>query len=115
MLILFSAVASTYYAVSGIIKPETILVFNKANMPRTAIKLSSLVLGVGGILLLLPQTFKVGASILMTHSMITITCFILIKDYRGGFLESIFLLIPIVLIGADYPIWVIEKVRILLN
>lgn len=111
ILILISSVASVYYAFGGVIKPEAALVYNKANMPRSGIQLLSLFLGIGGLLLLFPPTFKVGGTMLIIHSLITIGCYILIKDGRVGFFEFLFLQIPVFLVWAGYPVAVLEKIR----
>jgi len=111
ILILFSSAASIYYSFDGVIKPETALVYNKAHISRLAIQLLSLFLGVGGVLLLFPQTFKLGGTFLITHSLITIVCFILIRDWKGVFGEFIFLQIPILLVWSDYPLRVLEKIK----
>jgi hypothetical protein len=109
ILILFSSVAAIYYSFGGVIKPETAVVYNKANISRFGIQLLSLFLGIGGLLLLFPQTFKIGGAFLITHSLITIICFILIRDWKGGIFEFIFLQIPIFMVWAGYPISVLEK------
>ena len=111
LLILVSSGASVYYAFGGILKPETALVYNKVNMSRLGIQLLSLFLGIGGVLLLFPPTFKVGGIFLIIHSLVTIVCLIVVKDWRGGLFESIFLQIPIFVIGSGYPVSVLEKFR----
>jgi hypothetical protein len=111
VLILFSSFASIYYAFGGIIKPETALVYNKANVPRPGIQLLSLFLGIGGLFLLFPQTFKIGGGMLITHSLTTIICFVIAKEWRGGFMEFIFLQIPVFLFWAGYPLSVLERLK----
>ena len=111
LLILISSVASIFYAFNGVIKPETALVYSKANLSRSGIRLLSLFLGVGGVLLLFHQTFKLGGTMLMIHSLITIICFAIIKDWKGGFFEFIFLQIPIFIVWAGYPLSIIEKLK----
>ena len=111
ILILFSSVASIYYMFVGIIKPETTLVYNKANISHLGIQLLSLFLGIGGMLLLFPQTFKLGGVLLVLHSLITIICFIVIKDWKGGIFELLFLQIPIFMLWAGYPLSVLEKFK----
>ena len=115
ILILFSSMASIYYSFGGIIKPEAALVYNKANISRPGIQLLSLFLGIGGMLLLFPQTFILGAVFLIMHSLITIICFITIKDWNGGFLEFIFLQIPVFMAWSGYPLSVLEKCRNLIT
>jgi len=114
IFILFSSMASIYYSFGGVIKPETLLVYNKAGMSRSGIQLLSSFLGIGGMLLLFPQTFKVGGAFLILHSLVTITCFTIAKDWKGGFLEFMFLQIPIFMFWAGYPSSVLEKFRNLL-
>ena len=114
ILILISFAASIYYAFGGALKPETTLVYNKANMSRMGIQLTSLFLGTGGFLLLFPQTFKIGGAMLVIHSLFTISCFIVIKDWKGGIFECVFLQIPIFLLWNGYPASVLEKIRSLL-
>ncbi len=104
ILISVSSVASIHYAWSGVTKPETALIYNKAGMPRTGIRLLSLFLGVGGILLLLPQTFRMGGVMLIAHSLITIGCSVAVRDWKGGAFEFIFLQIPVFLVWAGYPL-----------
>ncbi len=109
ILILFSSAASIYYSFGGVMKPETAVVYNKASMSRLGIQLLSLFLGIGGLLLLFPQTFNLGGTLLITHSVISIICFILIKDWKGGLLEFMFLQIPIFMVWAGYPMSVLER------
>jgi len=111
ILILISSVASVYYAFGGVMKPETALVYNKAAMSRLGIQLLSLFLGVGGMLLLVPLTFKIGGTMLIIHSLITIICFIIIKDWKGGIFEFIFLQIPVFIVWTSYPVSVLEKFK----
>jgi len=113
ILILFSSIASISYSFGGIRKPESALVYNKANMNRVGIQLLSLFLGVGGLLLLFPQTFKIGGAFLITHSLITIICFIIIKDWKGGFFEFIALQIPIFMGWSGYPLSILEKLGLI--
>jgi hypothetical protein len=115
ILILFSSAASIYYSVISVMKPENTLVYNKANVSHLGIQLLSVFLGIGGMLLLFPETFKLGGAFLIAHSLITIICFIIIKDWKGGFLEFLFLQIPIFLLWAGYPLSVLEKFRNLFN
>jgi hypothetical protein len=109
ILILLSSVASIYYSFGGVIKPETAVVYNKANISRSGIQLLSLFLGIGGMLLLFPLTFKLGGAFLITHSLVTIVCFAIIKNWKGGLFEFIFLQIPIFVVWAGYPMSVLEK------
>ncbi|HZY81131.1 MAG TPA: hypothetical protein VFE50_16520 [Cyclobacteriaceae bacterium] len=111
ILILVSSGASISYSYVGMVKPETTLVYNKAKISHLYIKLLPLFLGIGGLLLLLPQTFKLGGTILIVHSVVTIICFILIRDWRGGAFEFVFLQIPIFILWAGYPILIIEKLK----
>lgn len=106
-----SSGASISYSYVGMVKPETTLVYNKAKISHLYIKLLPLFLGIGGLLLLLPQTFKLGGTILIVHSVVTIICFILIRDWRGGAFEFVFLQIPIFILWAGYPILIIEKLK----
>ena len=111
VLILLSAMASIYYSFGGVTKPEAALVYNKANMSRSGIQVLSLFLGIGGLLLLFPQTFKAGGAFLIIHSLITIACFLIVRDWRGGFFELIFLQIPVFMVWAGYPMSALEKIR----
>jgi hypothetical protein len=95
----------------GLIKPETLQVYNKATISHVWIQLLSLGLGIGGILLLFPQTFKLGGVLLLLHSLTTIICFVIIKDWKGGFFEFIFMQIPVFLLWVDYPLSVLEKLK----
>lgn len=92
-------------------KPDTALLYSKAGMPGLGIQLLSLVLGIGGLLLLLPQTFKIGGAFLITHSLITIICYVITKDLKGGFGEFVLLQIPVFLVWAGYPLSVLEKIK----
>lgn len=103
LLILLSSAASLYYMFVGVTRPETTVVYNKANIPHLGIQVLSLFLGIGGMLLLFPQTFKLGGVFLIIHSLITIICFVLIKDWEGGILELLFLQIPIFILWNGYP------------
>ncbi len=111
ILILVSAGASMSYSIAGLLKPETTVVYNKANMSHLGIQMLSLFLGVGGLLLIFPQTFKFGGAMLIVHSALTILCFILIRDWRGGAFEFLFLQIPVFILWAGYPFSVVEKLK----
>lgn len=109
VFIVISLAAAMYYAFVGLTKPETLMPYNKANMPRWGIQLLSVLLGTGGLLLLFPQTFVAGGILLMIHSLTTIICYLLLKDWRGGFFEFLFLLIPAFLLWAGYPFAIITS------
>jgi hypothetical protein len=111
LLILFSSAASIYYSVNGAAHPEAALVYNKANMSRTGIQLLSVLLGLGGVLILLPQTFTVGGAFLIAHSMITIGCFVATKDWKGGTLEFALLQVPVFMVCVGYPSSFLERAR----
>ncbi|MEI9935817.1 MAG: hypothetical protein WDO69_01205 [Pseudomonadota bacterium] len=111
MLILFSSAASIYYSINGLMNPESALVYNKAHMSRADIQLLSLLLGLGGVLILLPQTFRIGGVFLFAHSLITIGCFVATRDWKGGLLEFAFLQIPIVMVVVGYPSSVLAKIK----
>lgn len=114
ILILLSIAASMYYLIVGLIRPETVLVYNKANISHAGIQLWALILGISGTLLLFPQTFKLTAVLMILNSLFTIICFIVIKDWKGGFSEFIFMQIPIFLLWTGYPLAVLEKFKRLL-
>lgn len=114
-LLLFSAAASIHYATRSIMHPESALVYNKAGMSRAGIQLLSLLLGVGGVLILLPQTFRFGGALLVVHSVTTIGCFVATRDWKGGALEFVFLQIPIVMLVLGYPSLVLAKLKSLLS
>ena len=109
VLILFSSIAAIYYSYIGLTKPDTLSPYNKAKMPRLGIQLLSLLLGAGGLLLLFPQTIVFGAALLMIHSLSTIVCYVILKDWKGAFFEFLFLQIPVFLIWAGHPLSVIES------
>lgn len=115
LLILFSSAAAIYYSINGATHPESALVYNRANMSRPGIQILSILLGVGGVLILLPPTFRVGGVLLIAHSAITIGCFIAARDWKGGALEFVFLQVPIFMVWAGYPSSVLERVRSLLS
>jgi hypothetical protein len=104
-----------YYLFVGLTKPETMLVYNKAHIPRSGIQLWALILAISGILLLFPQTFKLGGMLMILNSLFTIICFVIIKDWKGGFFEFLFLQIPIFLLWAGYPLSVLAKFRAFFN
>src|SRR5579864_9375111 len=111
VLIIVASVASIYNSYAWIKKPETGLLYIKANFSRLGIQLLSLFLGIGGLLLLFPQTFKIGVTILIIHSLTTLICYAITKDWKGGLREFILLQIPIFLFWAGYPLTVLEKFR----
>jgi hypothetical protein len=115
ILILLSSAAAVYYSINGVVRPESALVYNKAQMPRVGIQLLSVLLGVGGALILLPQTFKSGGVLLIAHSLITIGCFVATRDWKGGALECAFLQIPILMLALDYPSSVLAKLKQLIE
>jgi hypothetical protein len=115
ILILVSSAASIIYAVNGVMLPGAALVYKKANMPRSRIRGLSLLLGLGGVLILLPQTFSFGGALLITHSMITIGCFFLTRDWKGGVLEFALLQVPIFMVYVGYPSSVLEWTRRLIS
>ena len=109
-LIIVASVASIYNAYIWIKKPETGLLYIKSNFSRLGIQGLSSLLGIGGLLLLFPQTFKVGAMLLIIHSFTTLICYAITKDWKGGLREFILFQIPIFLFWADYPSSVLEKI-----
>jgi hypothetical protein len=115
ILILVSSAASISYSVNGVMLPEAALVYNKANMSRARIQFLSLLLGLGGVLILLPQTFRFGGALLIAHSMITIGCFVATRDWKGGALEFALLQVPIFIVCVGYPSSVLERVKSLLS
>jgi len=60
------------------------------------------------IKILLPQTFRFGGVLLIAHSSITVGCFALMQDWKGGLLEFAFLQIPIVMVVHGYPSLVLQ-------
>ena len=115
MLILFSSAASIYYSIHGVTHPELAVVYNKAHMSRAAIQLLSLLLGVGGAMILLPQTFRFGGALLIAHSLTTIGCFVAVRDWRGGVLEFALLQVPIVMMVLGYPSSVLARAKDLIS
>jgi len=113
-LILVSLAASMYYLFAGLTKPESVLVYNKASIPHWGIQVWALTLGASGILLLFPQSFRLAGALMIMNSLFTIACFAVAKDWRGGFLELVFLQIPVFLLWAGYPVSVLERIRSLL-
>jgi hypothetical protein len=111
VLIIVASVASIYNSYVWVKKPETGLLYIKANFSRLGIQLLSLFLGIGGLLLLFPQTFKVGAVFLIIHSLTTLICYAITKDWKGGLREFILFQIPIFLFWAGYPLTILEKFR----
>jgi len=111
ILILVASVASIYNSYAWVKKPETALLYIKANFSRSSIQLLSLFLGIGGLILLFPQTFKVGGAFLITHSLITLICYAITRDWKGGLREFILFQIPVFLIWAGYPLTVLEKIK----
>jgi hypothetical protein len=110
-LIAVSVAASVYYLYAGLMNPETLMPFAKVNIPRWSMQLLSVLLGIGGLLLLFPQTFVPGGILLTIHSIITIICYIILKDWKGGFFELLFLQIPIFILWAGYPLSLLERLQ----
>lgn len=111
ILIIVASVASVYNSYKWVKKPETGLLYRKANFSWSSIQLQSLFLGIGGLFLLFPQTFKVCGVFLITHSAITLICYTITKDLKGGFREFILFQIPVFLLWAGYPLTVLEKFK----
>ncbi len=111
LLLVVASVASLYNSYVWVKKPETGLLYVKANFSRSGIQLLSLFLGIGGLLLLFPPTFKVGIAFLIIHSATTLICYYITKDWKGGVREFILFQIPVFLFWAGYPLTVLEKVR----
>lgn len=111
ILVIVASVASVYHSFIWVMKPGTGFLYIKAGFSQAGIQLLSLFLGIGGLILLFPQTFKVGGAFLIIHSLITITCYIIIKDWKGGLREFILLQIPVFLVWVAYPLTVLEKFR----
>lgn len=108
---LVSVIASLNYLFVGLVKPETVALYNKVNLPLWGIQLWALALGLSGILLLFPQTFKPAGALMILNSLFTILCFLAIRDYKGGFIEFVLLQIPIFLLWVGYPLSVLEKLK----
>lgn len=110
-LILISFTAAIYYLFAGLLRPESLQPYAKVNMPRLGIQLLSLLLGIGGMLLIFPTTFKIGGILLIVHSLTTIACYFLINDWKAGAVEFLFLQIPVFMIWAGYPLFILEKFK----
>lgn len=115
LLILISSTASIPLSIKWTMHPEVALLYNKANMSRVNIQRLSVLLGVGGVLILLPQTFVLGGTLLIIHSSITIGCYYLTRDWKGGAIEFALLQIPIAMIFIGYPLSLLEWARRLLH
>jgi len=113
ILVIVASLASIYNSYVWVKKPETGLLYIKANFSLVAIQLLSLLLGIGGLLLLFPQTFKAGAIFLIIHSLTTLICYAITKDWKGGLREFILFQIPIFLFWAGYPLSVLEKLGLM--
>jgi hypothetical protein len=111
ILIVVASVASIYNSYVWIKKPETGTLYIKANFSQSGIQLLSLLLGIGGLFLLFPPTFKVGVIFLIIHSFTTLICYAITKDWKGGLGEFILFQIPFFLLWAGYPLIVLEKLR----
>lgn len=111
ILIIVASIASIYNSYVWVKKPETGLLYIKANFSLLGIQLLSVLLGIGGILLLFPQTFKVGGTFLIIHSLATLICYAITKDWKGGLREFILFQIPVFLLWAGYPQTILEKLR----
>jgi hypothetical protein len=109
ILIIVASVASVYNSYVWVKKPETGLLYIKADFSRSGIQMLSLFLGIGGLLLLFPQTFQVGITFLIIHSLTTLICYAITKDWKGGLREFILLQIPVFLLWAGYPLTILEK------
>lgn len=109
ILIIVASIASIYNSYVWIKKPETGLLYIKANFSPSGIQLLSLFLGIGGLLLLFPQTFKVGVTFLVLHSLTTLICYAITNDWKGATREFILFQIPVFLLWAGYPLIVLEK------
>lgn len=114
-LILLSSAAAIYYSINGAMRPEMALIYNKARMSHVGIQLLSILLGLGGVMILLPQAFRLGGAFLIGHSLITIGCFVVTRDWKGGALELVFLQVPILLVWAGYPSSVLERAKSLFS
>lgn len=111
ILIIVASLASIYNSYVWVKNPETGLLYIKSNFSPLAIQMLSLFLGIGGLLLLFPQTFKVGATFLIIHSLTTLICYAITKDWKGGLREFILFQIPIFLFWAGYPLTVLDKIK----
>jgi hypothetical protein len=111
ILILVSLIASLYYLFAGWTKPESMVVYSRANIPLWGIRIWAVLLGAGGILLLFPNTFKLATILLIINSLFTITCFVIGKDLRGGFIEFLFMQIPVFLLWVGYPSFILSQIR----
>lgn len=111
ILIIVASVAATYNAYVWVKKPDTALLYIKANFSLFGIQLLSFFLGIGGLMLLFPQTFKVGGAFLIIHSLITLISYAITKDWKGGLREFILFQIPVFLLWDGYPLTVLEKLK----
>lgn len=114
VLIVVASVASVYNAYVWIRKPESGLLYRKANFSLWGIQLLSLLLGIGGCLLLFPRTFVIGATLLLIHSFTTLVCYGITRDVKGGLREFILFQIPVFLLWAGYPLVIFDKLGNLL-
>jgi hypothetical protein len=115
ILFLISLTGSVYYGVAGLTKPESMAVYRRANVPVWAVQASAVVLGAGGVLLLFPLTFRLGAVLLVMHSLFTIVCFSMVRNWKGGVAEALLLQVPVLLLGVGYPVFARDAIRALLG
>lgn len=109
ILTLVASAASIYNSYIWVKNPQIGLLYIKAGFSGLGIQWLSLFLGIGGLLLLFPQTFKVGITVLLMHSLTTLICYAITKDWKGGLREFILFQIPVFLLYAGYPLSIIEK------
>jgi len=105
VLTLVSVAASFYYFIAGLTGPENMVVYRRANVPVWGVRAWAVLLGVSGVLLLFPPTFRPATVLMVMNSLFTITCFVLAKDWRGGLVEGLFLQIPVFLFLVGRPIF----------
>jgi len=111
ILIIVASVASIYNSYVWVKKPDTALLYIKAGFSPLVIQLLSLFLGLGGVILLFPQTFKMGIAFLLIHSLTTLICYAITKDWKGGLREFILFQIPVFLLWAGYPLVILHKLK----
>jgi len=88
-------------------------VYSRAGVPGWGIRASAALLGAGGILLLFPQAFRLGATLLAMHSLFTIACFVIVRNWRGSAGEALMLQIPVLLLWIGYPRFALDAVAAL--
>jgi len=103
LVAVFMGLKQGYAMFSG--KREMIEMFSKWNFSKTAVMINGAVTIIGALLILFPKTFVWGNFIMAAGILMIICLQLLNKDLKGATIELPFLLLNLIIIYLQYPLF----------